>query len=149
MTENELGNRYALHALRDKRATLAGEIADLKKQLAWRVSQLDHVDACLNIFEPGFDPDKIGVKRPRKRIKLFRQGELSRHILNALRQAEGTLSTADVVSHVLAALGCAEAARPALAPRVRTNLQYLEKQRRLVAKTGKARTAMWSLAAPP
>ncbi len=56
MTDNELGNRYALHALRDKRATLAGEIADLKKQLAWRVSQLDHVDACLNIFEPGFDP---------------------------------------------------------------------------------------------
>jgi hypothetical protein len=37
---NENGNQYALAALKDKRATLAGEIVDLKKQLAWRVSQL-------------------------------------------------------------------------------------------------------------
>jgi hypothetical protein len=61
MTENENGNRYALHALKDKRATLAGEIADLKKQLAWRVQQLDHVDACLTIFEPTGDPAAIPV----------------------------------------------------------------------------------------
>jgi hypothetical protein len=87
MTENENGNRRALHALRDKRATLAGEKADLKKQLAWRVSQLDHVNACLTIFEPGFDPDKIGLKRPRTRVKLFRQRELGRPIIDALSKA--------------------------------------------------------------
>ena len=81
---NEAGNRYALAALKDRRATLAGEIVDLKKQLAWRVSQLDHVDACLTIFEPGFDIKAIGIKRPRKRVKLFRQGELGRLIIDAL-----------------------------------------------------------------
>lgn len=72
---NEQGNKYALAALKDRRATLAGEIADLKKQLAWRVQQLDHVDACLTIFEPGFDVAKIGTKLVRRRMKLFRQGE--------------------------------------------------------------------------
>ena len=81
---NENGNQYALAALKDKRATLAGEIVDLKKQLAWRVSQLDHVDACLTIFEPGVDVGALGIKRPRKRVKLFRQGELGRLIIDAL-----------------------------------------------------------------
>jgi hypothetical protein len=89
----DLGNKYALAALKNKRATLAGEIAELKKQLAWRVSQLDHVDACLTIFEPGFDVNALGIKRPRKRVKLFRQGELGRLIIDALRRAGKPLST--------------------------------------------------------
>ena len=38
--QTEAGNRYALHALKDKRATLSGEIGDLKRRLAWRVQQL-------------------------------------------------------------------------------------------------------------
>src|SRR2546430_541499 len=83
----EKSNRYALAALKDRRATLAGEIYDLKRQLAWRQNQLDHVDACLTIFEPGFSIESIGVKRPRKRVKLYGQGELSRSILDALRRA--------------------------------------------------------------
>ena len=142
---NENGNCYALHALRDKRATLAGEIADLKKQLAWRVSQLDHVDACLTIFEPGFDPQKIGLKRPRKRVKLFRQGELGRLIIDALRRAGKPLGTHDVVSALLVAGGYGESARPSLTTRVRGNLAYLERESK-VAKSGKASTARWSLA---
>ena len=146
MSDNELGNKYALHALKDKRATLAGEIADLKKQLAWRVSQLDHVDACLTIFEPGFDPNKIGLKRPRKRVKLFRQGELGRLIIDALRRAGKPLGTHEVVSALLAAGGYGESARPSLAPRVRGNLAYLERAGK-VTKTGQASTAHWALTA--
>ena len=144
MTENENGNRYALHALRDKRATLAGEIADLKKQLAWRVSQLDHVDACLTIFEPGFDPDKIELKRPRKRVKLFRQGELGRLIIDALRRAGKPLGTHEVVSALLAEGGYGESARQSLAPRVRGNLAYLEKSGK-VSKSGRGSSVRWSL----
>jgi hypothetical protein len=34
------------------------------------------------------DIDAITTKRPRKRIKLFRQGELGRMILKALRESE-------------------------------------------------------------
>ena len=136
MTDNELGNRYALHALRDKRATLAGEIADLKKQLAWRVQQLDHVDACLTIFEPGFDPQK--------RVKLFRQGELGRLIIDALRRAGRPLGTHEVVSALLTEGGYGESARPSLTPRVRGNLQYLWKAGK-VTKGGRGTAVVWSL----
>jgi hypothetical protein len=97
----EKSNQYALAALKDKRATLAGEIVDLKKQLAWRVSQLDHVDACLTIFEPGFDIKAVGIKRPRKRVKLFRQGELGRLIIDALRRAGKPLGTHEITSALL------------------------------------------------
>src|SRR5450755_1750438 len=108
MTENELGNRYALHALRDKRATLAGEIADLKKQLAWRVQQLDHVDACLTIFEPSGDPSTIPAKLVRRRVKLFCQGELGRMIVDALRRAGKPLGTHQITTALLEAGGHGE-----------------------------------------
>ena len=144
MTENENGNRYALHALKDKRATLAGEIAHLKKQLDWRQKALDHVDACLTLFEPGFDVDKIGAKRVRQRVKLFRQGELGRLIVDALRRAAGPLGTHAITSALLAAGGHGESARAALAPRVRGNLAYLEKHGK-VTKAGRGKAVMWAL----
>ncbi|MEZ5895030.1 MAG: hypothetical protein R3C51_01400 [Parvularculaceae bacterium] len=146
--QTENGNKYALRALKDKRATLAGEIAQLKNKLAWAESQLKHLDATIGIFEPGCDPDAIPNKRPKKRVKLFRQGELGRMILDALRTADGPMRTQDVVSAVLIAMGHDETARTALAPRVRTNLQYLVNKAGTVAKIGGGRNARWKLAAP-
>ena len=142
----ETGNRYALSALKDKRATLAGEIAQLKNKLAWAESQLKHLDATIQIFEPVADPSAIPNKRPKKRVKLFRQGELSRTILDCLRTADGPMRTYDVVSAVLMALGHEEAARPALTPRVRSNLQYLQTRAGRVAKLGSGGNARWTLA---
>jgi hypothetical protein len=142
---NELGNKYALAALKDKRATLAGEIADLKKQLQWRQQQLDHVDACLTIFEPGFDIDAIGKKLVRRRVKLFRQGELGRLIVDALRRAGKPLGTHEIVTALLEAGGHGESARSALTPRVRGNLAYQE-GRRVVRKLGRSSGATWELA---
>lgn len=143
---NQNGNRYALHALKDKRATLAGEIAQLKNRLAWAESQLKHVDATIQIFEPGADPDSIPKKRTGKRVKLFRQGELGRAILDALRTADGPMRTYDVVSALLLSMGHKETARPALAPRVRSNLQYLQRKAGTVAKIGGGGAARWTLA---
>jgi hypothetical protein len=140
---NENGNKYALAALKDKRATLAGEIKDLRAKLQYQVQQLDHVDATLTIFEPGFNVEKIGAKRPR-RVKLFRQGELGRLIMDALRRGRGPLSTAEIVTALLAATGHAESARPALAPRVRGNLAYHER-RGSVVKSGRGMSVKWAL----
>ena len=141
---NENGNRYALAALKDKRATLAGDIVLLRRKLAWAEGQLVHVDACLRLFDPAAKPEAIPVKR--KRVKMFRQGELSRHILDALRRAsEGPLGTREVVSAVIAATGASESARPALAPRVRGNLAYHE-GRGVIVKQGSGKAARWALA---
>ncbi len=141
---NEKGNKYALAALKDKRATLAGEIAQLKNKLAWAESQLKHVDATLALFDPSINPDDI-PKRNRKRVKLFKQGELNRLILDALRTGDGPMRTQDIVSAIMIALGHEEAARTALAPRVRGNLQYLQRQKGDVAKIGGGRDARWGL----
>lgn len=144
---NENGNRYALAALKEKRASLAGEIESFKQQIAYREKQLEHVDACIGVFEPGANPEAIPNKRPAKRVKLFRQGELNRLILDALRQAHGKpQSTAQVVTAVLTAQGHQESARPALAPRVRGNLQYLSRGKGSVVKSGNARSTKWALA---
>ena len=108
---NENGNKYALAALKDRRATLAGEIAELKKQLVRREEMLEHVDATIRIFQPDYERGTIPLKRPR-RVKLFRQGELNRMIFNALRRAEKPLSTADIVTSVINQAGYGEEARP-------------------------------------
>ena len=68
MSDN--GNRYALAALKDKRATLAGEIVKLKKKLAGRQDQIVHVDASIALFDPAYRVGSIPAKR--KRVKLFR-----------------------------------------------------------------------------
>lgn len=143
---NENGNRYALAALKDKRASIAGEVAQLRNKLAWAESQLKHLDAAIQIFEPSCDPDAIPNKRPQKRIKLFRQGELSRMVLDALRTADGPLRTQDIVSAIMFAQGHDEVARTALAPRVRSNLQYLVEKAGTVAKIGGGGDARWTLA---
>jgi hypothetical protein len=123
---------------------LAGEIAQFKKKLAWAASQLEHVDACIAIFDPTFDIASLGIRHPRKRVKLFRQGELGRLIIDALRRAGKPLGLAPIVGAILADQGHSEAARPALTPRVRGNLAYLEKGGK-IAKSGKARSAKWAL----
>jgi hypothetical protein len=50
----------------------------------------------------------------------------------------------DIVTAILAAMGQGEDARPALIPRVRANLGYLEK-RELVARTGNGLMVSWVL----
>ena len=57
---------------------------------------MGHVDATLRLLDPSIDIDQIPNKRPRKRIKLFRQGELGRLIVGVLREADTPISTQDI-----------------------------------------------------
>ena len=141
---NELGNKYALAALKDQRARLAGEIAHMKKRLAWAEDHIRHVDASLQLLDPQLFPNLIPAKRPQKRIKLFRQGELGRMIIDALRRAGKPLGTRDVVTAVLTAGGHSEPARPALTPRVTSNLAYLESRAKVI-KAGRGKQVTWEL----
>lgn len=116
---------YALSELKHKRASLAAEIKDLKRQLKQRSDWLIHVDATLRLLDPNINVDSIPPKRPPQRIKLFRQGELGRLIVDAIRRAGGRANAKDVVTALLAIGGHGEDVRPTLAPRVRGNLAYL------------------------
>jgi hypothetical protein len=77
---------------------LASNIVQTERYLRHLKEALVHVDATLLLLDPGANPEAIPTKRPVKRIKLFRQGELGRMILDVLRGAPGELSTAEIVS---------------------------------------------------
>jgi hypothetical protein len=68
---NEKGNRYAIHALKDRRATMAGEIVQMKEGIAYREEQLTHLDAVE--LDPSYRADTLPPKRLR-RVKLFGNG---------------------------------------------------------------------------
>jgi hypothetical protein len=140
------GNKYAIAALKDRRATLAGEIERFKQGIRDREDQLSHLDATLRVLDPSYRADTIAPKRLR-RVKLFGNGELNRLILDALRRANGkALTTPQIAEAIIATKGYGHEAKHALIRRVRANLSYLQRKRRLVSKTGERLTAKWSLA---
>jgi hypothetical protein len=142
---NELGNKYALAALRHKRATLAGELTVLEKQAEWKRQQLVHVDATLAVFGEA-DPSAIKGVKPYKRIALFKQGELSRHVIDALRRGGRPMRLAEIVEAVTADLGHGREAIPALRHRIRASLQYHLREKQAVTKAGNGQRVTWALA---
>ena len=142
--ERSRGDRYALSALRNKRASLASDIVQFERKLRACRESLVHVDACLRLLDPASEPESIPNKRPVKRIKLFRQGELGRCILDVLRQASEPVSTADIVTAMLRAGGHGDSARRTVAPRVRGNLAYLH-SRGKVTKHASAGVVRWTI----
>lgn len=144
---NELGNKYAIAALRERRAEIAGEITSIERRLRDLRESLVHVDGTLRLFDPSMDPSRIAPKRPYKRVKLFGAGKLNRLILDALRDATGPMTTREVITAIVAQLGYGEDAAKAMSHRVRANLLYLSKSRGLVVKEGERQSARWSLPA--
>lgn len=141
---NENGNKYALAALRERRAALAGEITTTERHLRHLRETIVHVDATLRLFDPNGDPLKITGKRPYKRVKLFGSGKLNWLILEAMRKGDRPMSTAEVVASIVADLGYGDDAAKGMTNRVRANLTYLAKAGRLM-KEGERLKAAWSL----
>ncbi|QXX75359.1 hypothetical protein [Methylovirgula sp. HY1] len=144
-THYHKSNQYALAALKERRATIAGEIVSVERQLRYLRELLANVDGTLSLFTED-DPTKIPHKRTFKRTKLFKAGELNRLILTALRTAGKPLSTAEVVEDVARQLGHGPEAAKGLTNTIRSNLNYLVRDRGWVTKTGERVTARWSLA---
>jgi|SRR5579862_5221988 len=142
---NDKGNKYAIAALKDRRATLAGEIVRFKQGIHDREEQLTHLDATLRVLDPEYRADTVAPKRIR-RVKLFGGGELNRLIIDALRRAGGNpVSTPAICDAIIAAKGYGPEAKHALIRRVRANLSYLLRHREAVEKIGNRMTARWRL----
>ena len=85
-----------IHALRDKHATLSGQIAALEKQVAQHRADLMHVDAVLRLFAPEMEVAAIAPKAVRGRNEWFWPGELPRLVLDILRVAPSPLAVRDI-----------------------------------------------------
>ena len=141
---NENGNRYALAALRERRASIDGEIKECERKLRYLREALGHLDATLSLFDPDGDPKAITAKRPYRHVKLFGSGKLNRLVMDALRREAGPMTTAEIVASIVKELGYGDDAAKGISHRVRANLSYLAKNGRIV-KEGERETARWSL----
>jgi hypothetical protein len=143
--ERSRGSRYAISALKNKRATLAAEIVHLERQVRSRKDGLQHVDACLRLLDPTLPVEEIPNKRIVKHVNIFRQGELSRLVVGVLREADGKpLSTPEIAAAIMDKGGIDHEARNVVRVRVRSNLGYLQRRRK-VTKVGDRTTAQWKL----
>ena len=139
-------NTYAIPALKEKRAHIAGRVISLKKQIIKHQRELSSLDATIALFDPSYKVGSIKAINPQRRSKLFKLGELGRLIIDSLRRAEGTpLDTAQVVVAVTAAIGQNKASEAILRATVRSNLAYLAR-RGSVVKIGKSIETKWRLA---
>ncbi len=141
---NENSNKYAMAALKKKRAGISSEIIHLERQLRFRRDSLVHLDATIRLLDPNIDPDKI--PNTRRRVHLFKQGELGRAIVDTLRRGGEPMQVQDVTSGVMEVCGQEEAARSTMLRRVRANLRYLRKMGK-VEMTGAGHGARWRLVA--
>jgi hypothetical protein len=142
---DDVSNKYALAALKERRAAIAGEISSLESRLRYLRQMVEHVDGALRLFSPSLDPDAIPAKKPYKRVKLFNAGELNRLILNALRKAGKPQTTGEITAAIVQELGHGPDAARSLQNRVRANLCYLHRERGLVTKEGDRAAAKWCL----
>lgn len=138
------GNQYAVAALKQKRAELAGEIAAHENAAKWKRHQLEQLDATLAIFTDT-DPNTIKPIKPYKRVPLFKQGELAQLVRDALRRGRKPMRLSEVVESITAELGYRAEAVPAMRHRVRASLWYLMNTKRTVQKHGKGYNVRYSL----
>jgi len=96
---------YAISALRDRRARLAGEIESIERQAAKLRQDMANIDATLRLFHPSADPSHITPIRPKWRGVYFRNGERTRLCLEALRDAGGPLKQGAIAEYVMRAKG--------------------------------------------
>ena len=138
-------NTFAIPALKEKRASIAGRVISLKKQIARHHKELANLDATIALFEPSYRIGSIKPKRLHKRSKLFKLGELGRLCIDALRRANGApLSTREMVAAVSVAIGQGKASEAVLAASIRSNFDYLARRGK-VTKIGNGVGCRWGL----
>src|ERR1700682_4270517 len=103
-----MSETHLVSALRKKRAEVAGYVHDLEKKVkTWR-ARLAHIDETIRIFSPHTDPEAIPPKRTYRRARYFSRGEFARLCMDELRKANGPLTTAEIVTGVIAGQGVPE-----------------------------------------
>ncbi len=139
-------NTYALPALKDKRAKIAGEIIAMRRQIERHRKSLISIDATIAIFDPDYKVGSIKPINPRNRAKIFKLGELGRLTIDALRRADGRpLSRKEISDAVIAdSKTDSIAGKRTVAKSVGINLSYMARRGKLI-KTGWRDTAKWAL----
>jgi hypothetical protein len=139
------GHMIAEAALKHRRSKLLGEIFVLNRQIRNKRTQIAHLDATLKMFDPDYESGSMKAKRYH-RPPMFGHGELGRAILSVMRESDGEpLAAFEIADRVRTRLGVPDDAKMAVTSRVRSNLTYLHRHRKMVQKIGRFRDARWAL----
>jgi hypothetical protein len=92
---------HVMHALRNKRAELAGALIQLEQQLVRQRVDLMHIDATMRLFDPDIRPNEIHPKQQRVHSAWFRHGECLRLIYDELRDAPQPMTTRELTERIM------------------------------------------------
>jgi hypothetical protein len=102
---NENGNKYAIAALRERRAAIDGELRQLEKRMIQLSADLDSVDGALRVLDPSIVAHAIRPKFKREAPTRFRHGQFSRAVLAALRKATAPMTPREIAAKVARDVG--------------------------------------------
>jgi hypothetical protein len=139
------GNKHTVSALRGRQAAIAGEIRAIERRLSDLRQSYAAIEATVKLFDPEAAKHLVRPKRPYKRVRLFGGGKLSRLVLDALRDSAQPMTTPEIVSAVVAALGYGDEAIQAITDRAPATLTYLARKRGIIMKEGDGHDRRWSL----
>ena len=97
-------NEHVLGGLTRKRGEIAGQIEHTQAQLRRLVTELDTIDAAIRLFDPTADLGSIKQRLYPPRHQAFR-GEMMRHVMGALRLAQGPVTSRDIAITVMKGRG--------------------------------------------
>ena len=141
-------NAHVLSALVRKRAEIAGQLEAAQAQVRQLGADMGHLDATIRLFAPDLDLDTIKPK-PVRAAYAASHGEVSRIILDTLREVGQPVTTQAMGLRVIAARGL-DTADPALARtvqgRVRQSLGRLRGRKVIRSEADEAGGLRWALA---
>lgn len=92
---------HVITALVRKRAELAGDIENGQKAVIRMIAELESVDATIRLFDPDYRVEEIRPKAFRPPDDWSKRGEMTRIILDILRQAAEPLTSRDIASQLV------------------------------------------------
>lgn len=100
MAENE----HVLAGLIRKRAEIAGQLDHAQASARALIAALDHLDATIRLFSPEMDLEAVPV-RPVPPRHAAVAGQVTRPVLDALRNTTAGMTTRDLALHVMRGRG--------------------------------------------
>jgi hypothetical protein len=144
-----MGDTHIMAALVRKRAELAGEIENTHAALKRMIGELEHLDSTLRLFDPDIDIPAIRPKAFRPPADWAHRGEMTRMVLDILRQAAEPMTTRDIAFQLMVERALDNNDRRLLNlmdKRVGVALRY---QRVAVSSQGPGQFMLWRLADEP
>ncbi|HUZ31115.1 MAG TPA: hypothetical protein VMV19_03250 [Xanthobacteraceae bacterium] len=140
-------NDHVMSGLKAKRAEIAGKIEMMQREMRLLVATIGHIDATIRTFDPTVDLEDIKSRLP-PRFQAFK-GEVSRILLDALREAKTPLPVYDLTLTVAASRGITTDDKPfmiILRRRVDACLRNLRKRGTVRSSRPSGSLMLWEIA---